>query len=273
MRRFARHLINVGTKSSESTGVYDTIYIRLESHWLHWQARMLWHRNCSIKDHMRHHKKTALIKGGPMKNKRCRMNAWVWIALLAGGSLFAEDAPNPNQVRVNGIAYAGSGCPAGSVANLLAPDAKAFTLLFDSYVAEAGPGILLSAGRKNCQIAVDLRFPQGFSYSLFKVDYRGYAHIDRGATGIQQTRYYFQGSSSNAVMRSTYVGPRDENYQISDTLGISAVVWSPCGSSRALNMNTEVRVSASNGSRALMTVDSIDGELKHIYGIRWRRCQ
>lgn len=181
--------------------------------------------------------------------------------------------PNPNQVHIQNIVYAGSGCPAGSVSELLAPDAKAFSLLFDSYVAEAGPGIPLSKGRANCQIAVDLRFPQGWSFTIFEVDYRGYAQLDRGATGTQKTSYYFQGSPATASLASNYYGPYNNDYHIRDTLGLSATVWSPCGMTRALNMNTQVRVTAPAGRRAFMTVDSIDGQLTHIYKLQWRQCR
>ncbi len=183
------------------------------------------------------------------------------------------EGPNPNEVKIASIAYAGSGCPAGSVSESVAPDAKAFTLLFDSYVAEAGPGVLLKEGRKNCQIAVDLRFPQGWSYTIFDVDYRGYVQLDRGASGLQKTNYYFQGQSLGPSLQSTFTGPADKDYHIRDSLGIDAVVYSPCGLSRALNLNTQVRVTASGGRRAMMTTDSIDGQLTHVYGIRWRRCQ
>lgn len=202
------------------------------------------------------------------------------VCLLAKPSLAShldveenDEAPNPNQVTIRSIAYAGSGCPAGTVSESLAPDAKAFTLLFDSYVAEAGPGITLSSGRKNCQIAVDLRFPQGYSVTLADVDYRGYAKLDPGATGIQKTSYYFQGQTRRADLKSTYRGPMDDDYTISDKLALESLVWSPCGLSRALNLNTQVRVSARGIARGLMTVDSIDGQLTHIYGVRWRRCR
>lgn len=188
------------------------------------------------------------------------------------GDDIEEIGPDPKDVTIKSIAYAGSGCPAGTVSKSLALDAKAFTLLFDSYVAEAGPGILLSSGRKNCQIAVDLRFPQGFSYTIFEVDYRGYAKLDRGATGLQKTNYYFQGQAVGPSLQTTFVGSVDQDYHVRDTLGIEALVWSPCGASRALNLNTQVRVSARGSSRGLMTIDSIDGQLAHTYGIRWRRC-
>lgn len=188
------------------------------------------------------------------------------------GANALDTSPNPNEVHIQSIAYAGSGCPAGTVSESVAPDAKAFTLLFDSYVAEGGPGILLKESRKNCQIAVDLRFPQGWSYTIFDVDYRGYVRIDRGASGLQKSSYYFQGQSLGASLQSTFVGPVDKDYHFRDTLGLDALVWSPCGMSRALNINTQVRVTTRASQRALMTIDSIDGQLTHVYGIKWRRC-
>ncbi len=181
--------------------------------------------------------------------------------------------PDPSEVKIHKIAYAGSGCPAGSVSEVLSPDAKAFTLLFDSYIAEAGPGIPLSQGRKNCNVAVDLRFPNGWSFTVIDVDYRGYMNLERGTSGLQKTDYFFAGQSMGPSLQSTFVGPADRDYNIRDSLLMSAAVWSPCGLTRALNLNTQVRVSASGGRRALLTNDSINGELTHLYGIRWRRCQ
>jgi len=205
------------------------------------------------------------------------LKRWGFSTLLSllslSGLALGEIGPNPREVYINGISYAGSGCPAGSVSQVLSSDAKAFTLLFDSYIAEAGPGMPLSLARKNCQIAVDLRFPQGWSYSVFTVDYRGYARLDPGTSGQQVSSYYFSGQAKTGSLRTNFYGPTERDYQIRDTLGLDAVVWSPCGANRALNMNTQVRVTASGRQRALLTVDSIDGELKHIYGIQWRRCQ
>lgn len=184
-----------------------------------------------------------------------------------------DEAPDPNQVHIAALRYGGTGCPQGTVADLLSPDAKAFTLLFDAYVAEAGPGLSLTQGRRNCQIVVDLRFPQGWSYTIFQVDYRGYARLDSGTSGVQRTNYYFQGQAMGPALQSTFYGLMDKDYQIRDTLGVSALVWSPCGVTRALNLNTQIRVSARGSRRALMTVDSIDGALEHLYGIRWQRCR
>jgi hypothetical protein len=193
-------------------------------------------------------------------------------AMLAASSAYADA---PSYVRVRSLNYAGSGCPAGSVATNVSPDLQAFTLLFDDYIAEVGPGISAREKRKNCVVNVDLDFPQGWSYTVFTVDYRGFLDLERGMIGTQQTSYYFQGSSSTARLRTNSVGPISNDYHIRDTLGVSALVWSPCGASRSLNMNTEVRIDNSRNRRGagLMTIDSIDGQLKHIYGVQWRRCR
>lgn len=192
-------------------------------------------------------------------------------AMLAASSAFAQA---PDYVRVRSINFAGSGCPAGSVATNVSPDRQAFTLLFDSYIAEVGPGISAREKRKNCVVNVDLDFPQGWSYTIFTVDYRGYLDLANGHVGTQQTSYYFQGSSATARLTTNVRGPQARDYQIRDTLGVTALVWSPCGAQRALNMNTEVRIDNTRNRNlsSIMTIDSIDGQFKHIYGIQWRRC-
>jgi hypothetical protein len=194
--------------------------------------------------------------------------------LLAGISLAAyADGPNPDEVYVNNIVHGGTGCPNGTVASDISEDAKAFTLLFDNFVAEAGPGLPRSASRKFCQLTVNLHVPQGWSYTLFDVTYSGFASLDAGTTGTEKSTYYFEGSPSESVtLETTNSGPYNSDFQISDSLGLSELVWSPCGVNRALNVKSSIQVTAAPGQSALITIDSIDGELIHRYGISWRRC-
>ena len=195
------------------------------------------------------------------------------LALAFLSSVALADAPDPGSVHVNNITWAGSGCPAGTVASDVSEDAQAFTLLFSNYVAEAGPGIPLSAGRKACNLLINLHVPAGWSYSIIDVDYRGYAKLDYGTVGEQLSEYYFSGRQG-PTLSTTIRGPFDDDYLINDRLGISETVWSPCGANRALNIKTQVRVSASGSRRALITTDSIDGELRTLYryGLVWHRC-
>ena len=196
----------------------------------------------------------------------------LFTAALGLSGLAHAQGPNPNEVSINSLSFAGSGCPAGTVAGNISSDAQAFTLLFDSYVAEAGPGLSLSAGRKACQLLADIHFPQGWQYSIFAVDTRGYLNLDPGVQATQQTTFYFQGQMNSGVSKTDFFGPLSQDYASRDVLGIASLVWSPCGVNRALNVKTSVSLRAPSGARGLATVDSVDGEFRMIYGFRWRRC-
>jgi hypothetical protein len=103
--------------------------------------------------------------------------------------------PSGHEVEIVGLAFAGSGCPAGTVSGQLSTDLTTLTLLYAEFVAQAGSGISPSNYRRNCQLNVKLRYPQGWQFSVFKADYRGYAQIPAGDTGTCKATYYFSGDS------------------------------------------------------------------------------
>lgn len=154
-------------------------------------------------------------------------------------------------------------------------DGLTFTLLFDSYIASTGPGTRITDTRKNCQLNVGMHIPQGWQYSIVTVDYRGYVNLEPRVRATQVSTYYFAGELLQASARSALVGPLEQNYVFRDNVGFDAVVWSPCGEQRNLNINTEIRVdnSQSRSSAGIITTDSIDGKIKQIYYLRWRRCR
>ena len=200
--------------------------------------------------------------------------ALISTSLLVFTSAALADQPNPNEVWVNAITSGGTGCPAGTMETYLSEDRQAFTLIFDAYVAEAGLGIPASSSRKFCNINLDLHIPHGWQYTVFKVDYYGFADIPAGGYGQQKSRYCFAGaaSSQGVTLQTTIRGPYTNNYEAHDQLGITSLVWSPCGVSRALNIKSEAFVRTSGGRSALMTVDTIEGEFRQVYAVQWRRC-
>ncbi|MGE0174497.1 MAG: DUF4360 domain-containing protein [Oligoflexales bacterium] len=191
----------------------------------------------------------------------------IFAATLAG-SAFGDHI-----ISIDGINYGGSGCPQGSVGKEISSDEQAFTLIFDQYIAEVGPGVPLSAGRKNCQIGIKLNVPAGWTYMIADFDYRGYVSLDRGVDAKQTSRYYFQGDSITGNLSTRWDGPIDENYFISDS--VDQDVWAPCGARRSLNVNTAIQVSTrdrhASGKMGLITIDSIDGVF-HTYKLKFKRC-
>lgn len=203
------------------------------------------------------------------------MKKFLALTVCALSTAAFAQGPNPNEFYVENIKYNGSGCPLGSVDPSISDDAKAFTLTFGQYMAEVGPGVSFAESRKNCQLDISLHVPSGWAYTITNVDYRGYARLDRGVVGTQKSTYYFMGNSmENANGQSTFTGPFDGDYGIRDTIAFSTLVWSRCGVSRNLEINTQVRLDNSRNRRGagIMTVDSIDGEIKQIYHLQWRRC-
>ena len=178
---------------------------------------------------------------------------------------------------VNGQAnpsYGGSGCPAGSARAIVSPDLKSFTMIFDKYVVNAAGSN--SFDRKNCQILVNLNFPQGWTYSIARMDYRGFYDISAGASGSQQALYYFQGNLQQARLNTVFNGPTTGDYTLSDTLGINNLVWAPCGSQSGLNINTSLlaKVGPNNpNGYAQLTTDSADGSVQTTYALQWQRCR
>lgn len=125
--------------------------------------------------------------------------------LAAAGPVLVDDpagGPSGHEVQITGLAFAGSGCPAGSVSGQLSTDLTTLTLLYANFVAQAGSGISPSNYRKNCQLNVKIRYPQGWQFSVFKADYRGYAQIPAGDTGTCKATYYFSGDSRQASLPS-----------------------------------------------------------------------
>jgi hypothetical protein len=182
--------------------------------------------------------------------------------------------PNPSDVYIRKFTYAGSGCPYGTVANSTDPSKEVLTLLFSDYIASIGPGTKVSDRRKNCAVSLDIHYPQGYQFAIFTADYRGYADLDYGVTGEQQSTYYFAGHQQQFKAKTTWKGEFREDYLITDKYAVESVVWSPCGANYPLNINTELRLTQQKSYQTgLITNDSQDFKVHQIYHLQWRKCK
>jgi hypothetical protein len=150
-------------------------------------------------------------------------------------------------------------------------------LTFSEFVAEAGPGISLSAGRKNCVATLVLDIPSGWQYSITSFFYRGFMALDKGIQAEHSASYFLEGQGKTGTFTAKNFGPYENDYVYNDKVGIASAVWSPCGVERALNINTAIRVSNTNArayphAQGLITNDSIDGQITQVWGLTWRRC-
>jgi hypothetical protein len=196
------------------------------------------------------------------------------LAILLALAPFVSKAsgPDPKQVYVESISYGGTGCPQGTVGQSLSDDRSQLTLIFDSYVASTGPAVPITESRKACQLNINLHVPQGWSYSIGDITYRGYAQLARGQVGQQISTYYFAGSSTQARFSKPITGPTAQDYTVGDHLGLDALVWSACNAVVPLNVKSAVQINGPVNVPGQLTNDSTDGKMKTLLGLQWRQC-
>ncbi len=188
------------------------------------------------------------------------------------------DVPNPSGAYFAKISANGTGCPAGTWDANISPDGRAFTVTFNAYEAIVEPGKAFDI--KDCTLGIDLKTPSGFSFSVSQFHYQGYALLDEpGMTAKQTAKYYWQGNPIPArELRSDMVGPFDDSYIFSDTIGTADLVWSPCGETRRLNAQTRlmVRNNSSKTGSGYTNTTSVDGTTSTPYRwtfwLDWRSC-
>lgn len=168
--------------------------------------------------------------------------------------------------------YGGNGCPAGSASVTLSPDYTALSILFDRYIAEAGGATNRTLDRKSCNISIPVQVPQGYSVSLFKIDYRGFAAIPPGGYGVFRAEYFWAGSRGPDFVINRHE-PYNGNFLLQDELEARSIVWSRCGQSIILRVNTSTEISTNQfNEQSMLTIDSADISSGLIYHLQWKRC-
>jgi hypothetical protein len=194
----------------------------------------------------------------------------------APAAMASASAPSKVNMTVAVVAANGSGCPRGTADVVASPDGKAFTVTYSRFTAQVGKGAKPIDFRKNCQLALNVHVPQGYTYAIAGTDYRGFAHLERGASAVETASYYFQGEPRSTRIAHAFAGPADGDWQRTDSVAISSLSFLPCGEQRYLNVNTELRASAGSSdarrTTSFVTMDSTDGNLNTVYHVAWKKC-
>lgn len=188
---------------------------------------------------------------------------------LLSGSLFADS------FYVGEPGYAGSGCPAGSASVTLSPDQKTLSVLFDTFIAEAGGATLAPMKRAACSISIPVHVPKGFTVTVHKVDWRGYIMTPRGGSVNVRADYFIAGSKG-PVFNQT-VGSRvsaiSKDYLFENDL-IGLFLTNKCD---GIDTNIRINASVRANSNARLdevygSIDSMDMENGVIFHLEPRRC-
>lgn len=199
------------------------------------------------------------------------------LCLFAFSSLALADAPGPGEVEIKDVTVNGSGCPIGTASVLVTNSrpggpADYFQVTYDNFIVERGDELAPKDSRKFCNLALDVKFPQGWAFTIFKMEMDGYAEIARGARGEVKTEYFFPHVSRKKRHRKRVKGPFEGDYTQMDDIGIFSSITSRCGVTIPLNLKTTMKLSGSRRRYSTMTVDVQSGLFVQKFGLRWKRC-
>lgn len=102
------------------------------------------------------------------------------------------------------MSWAGTGCPAGSVAYDIGEDGTVVALSFDKYVAQTGGNAEPKDARKNCNVRMTLDYPAGWSYTVASTILRGGAKIPKNCEAVLGAKYFFSGQTDDVSLVSDY---------------------------------------------------------------------
>jgi hypothetical protein len=191
-------------------------------------------------------------------------------ATVAVPSSSVASAPPPGKVAVKVVSANGSGCPRGSADVSASPGNRSFKVTYSRFTASSGAGAAAIGFRKNCQLALDVTGPKGWTWAVSRVVTSGSASLRTGATGIQQSSYHWSGNSQTVRVSNAFTGPASGRWERSKKVPKRSLVYMPCGQRRNLNVNLELRVDAGPSTgRNLLTMDSTSGSVFHLV---WRKC-
>jgi hypothetical protein len=186
----------------------------------------------------------------------------------------AAEAPESG-VTITDVTYRGTGCPPGSTAVNIAPDYQALTVLFADFIVEKAPEARQRRVRSACDVDVHLSVPSGWSMALFAVQFRGYLALDAGATGHHGATLHIPGTQPFRMGEMVVTGPSSRDYISETQHRLDGVRWTPCNSSgrRSLKIMSDISIDGAADAGGLLTVDSLDGEVRENYKIAWKRCR
>lgn len=189
------------------------------------------------------------------------------LALVLAESAWAQG------LKLGTPAYGGNGCPAGTASVTLSPDETAVSILFDQFMTEAGGVTGKTVDRKSCNLTLPVQVPNGYSVSVFQVDYRGFNAVPAGGYNRFDAEYFWAGSRGPKITRM-FNGPMMDSFTLTDRLLASTLVWTPCGQSVNLRVNAAMMSKTNRrGDDVLGSVDSADISSGLIYHIQFRRCR
>lgn len=188
-------------------------------------------------------------------------------------------APPSAAVWISVASYSGSGCvppaeqspdPRPPVRATVRSDSSGFDITYSNNEARVGLGATPVDFRRNCQVAVAMDPPPGYTYTIASGEYLGQVSLAAGASAGYRAIAYSSGQQTPTSSQHTAVGPAESAVSFSSVADPAAAVWAPCGGVRLYNVSTDIRVSAGTSDVRRTTSTADIGSAG--FTVHWKRC-
>lgn len=193
------------------------------------------------------------------------------VLALSMANVALAQGPGRGEMEIKEVTANGSGCPVGTVYTVLEPSDPNGPL--DTVLLTNEGLVVDDNSRKFCNVAVDIKFPAGWSYTVDAVQTRGYAKIQDGVKATVATEVSFRGSSKKAKGERNQSGYWEGDFFLQED-DFTDVVWSPCGKVLPINIKTEFKLRGDNseGLKSTITSSKATEAVEQKFTFRWRRC-
>lgn len=173
-----------------------------------------------------------------------------------------------------GNVHAADGCSAGTFSAVTSPDGTTLSILFDAFTVSGGAGGK-AVRRQTCHLQVPLRLPEGYSLGVYRVDYRGFAHLTGKETADLRVDHRLGLRDKARRFQRKIKGKRDGDFTFTENIGAGLMKRVGCGEKAELDVSLQLTLHAEGTSEAMATLDSVDGAAKGglIYYLDTKRCR
>ncbi|WP_433272476.1 DUF4360 domain-containing protein [Actinosynnema sp. CS-041913] len=183
-----------------------------------------------------------------------------------------SDHPGP-PISVSVVATIGSGCR--NVFVMVGEDNESFTTAFGRFIAEVGGATGPTLARESCRLHLQIVLPKGYTYGVARATYNGYVHVEPGATATHKADFHFQGQVGTAKVESRFAGPLTDEWQAEYASDPREIAYLPCGESRNLITNAELRADLGTSDPArwsMISADYVDAPAHAEYRLAIKTC-
>jgi hypothetical protein len=171
-------------------------------------------------------------------------------------------------------AFADDGCPQGTFSVINSPDGTSLTVLFDSFSISGAGGLGKSIQEKTCTLNVPLHLPEGQSLGVYRVDYRGFAHLAAHQYSELTVDYALGPREKSRRYHRRVPGAHEGDFLFTENIGAGLMRRVGCGEAALLRLTITLSLQTKGAGEALAAMDSADGAPKGglVYYFDLKRC-